>query len=74
VRLGETRLSRGRHRVTLTFHGADVHPGSGGVPFAVGPLSLARGDAAGARIRPIPVARARSLCGRRWDWIESLGG
>ncbi len=73
VWLGETPLSRGRHRVAIDFHGADLHPGSGGAPFAAGPLMLSRGDATDARARRVPAARAGALCGRRWDWIEAVG-
>jgi hypothetical protein len=72
VWLGEVPLSRGRHEITLAFHGADLHPGSGGAPFAAGPVSLSSAGAADARIRRVPAARARSLCAHRWDWIETV--
>jgi hypothetical protein len=70
VLLGAVTLERGRHLVTAEFGDADLHPGSGGVAGAVGPLVLSAADAADARIVRTDPADARSLCGREWDWIE----
>jgi len=72
VLLGAAGLSRGHHTLEIRFHGADLHPGSGGRPSPVGPLQLASNDAAETRITRVPAANASQLCGRRWDWIEAL--
>jgi hypothetical protein len=72
VGFGLTRLSAGTHRLTLRYSGADAHPGSAGNPFAIGPFLLARDDENG-RLISVPAAQARSLCGRRLDWVEALG-
>src|SRR4051812_1057484 len=73
VDFGPVDLSRGPHSIELAFHGSDLHPGSGGQPAPIGPLVLSSDDAADTTIRTIPAARATTLCGRRWDWIEALG-
>jgi hypothetical protein len=72
VRLGDVRLDAGRHTLGLTFHGADLHPGSGGRPVPIGPLALASQDAADTRVSYIDPSRWRRLCRGRWDWIEAL--
>jgi hypothetical protein len=51
----------------------DLHPGSGGQPFGLGPLVLSRAEAARSRIVQVPPGSAERLCGRRWDWVEALG-
>jgi len=76
--LGDIKLGTGAHRVTLSYGDAALYPGSGGPGsagpfFPSGPLEIAPA----ARNRPITYvhpSRARLLCGRSWDWIESLGG
>ena len=71
VPLAQLRLSRGPHRMTLRYRGADSRPGSG-APARIGRLVLA----APARVRPVVYAdpaRARQLCRRSLDWIEVLG-
>jgi hypothetical protein len=74
VRLGEARLGRGVHAVTVRFDDPDLHPGSGGRPDAIGPLALSASDAAESQLVEIPAGEAeRRLCGRRWDWIELVG-
>jgi hypothetical protein len=72
VLLGATRLRSGRHQLAIRFHGADLHPGSGGTASPVGPLQLSSADAADARVVQLQSAQADRLCGRRWDWIEAL--
>jgi hypothetical protein len=71
ARFGSLPLSPGRHRVTLRYGGPDAHPGSGGLPFALGPVVLEPEGA--VRMISVPAARAASLCGRRLDWVEALG-
>jgi hypothetical protein len=73
MRVGRSRLSPGRHRVTLRLSPPDLHPGSGGQPFGLGPLVLSRAEAARSRIVQVPPGAAERLCGRRWDWVEALG-
>jgi len=74
VRLGEARLEPGAHRVSVRFADADLRPGSGGNPGAIGPLALSASDASEAELERIPAAEAEArLCGRQWDWIELVG-
>jgi hypothetical protein len=70
--LGELRLPAGVHRLTLRYGGADLHPGSGGGAFPLGPLVLSRGDA-DRRVTYVQPARARVLCGKSLDWVEAAG-
>ncbi len=74
VRLGEAELQPGRHGIAVTFHGSDLHPGSGGAPEPIGPLVLSPEDPATTRIHSVPASKAATLCGHRWDWIEALSG
>jgi hypothetical protein len=76
--LGTIPLGVAAHRVTLSYGDAALSPGSGGAPDAVlklpdGPLGIgpASGDLPIAYFAP---SRARSLCGKPWDWIEALSG
>jgi hypothetical protein len=75
--LGRIRLSAAAHRMTLTYGDAGLYPGSGGPGaagpfFPVGPLAVAP-VTAGLPITYVQPSAARSLCGKRWDWIEALG-
>jgi hypothetical protein len=72
VLLGQAQFPPGRNSLGIRFHGADLHPGSGGAPSPVGPLQLASSDTAQTRVIQIPSDRATSLCGRPSDWIEAL--
>jgi hypothetical protein len=72
VLLGRARLGAGAHEVAIRFHGADLHPGSGGAPSPIGPLQLSSEDTAQVRVTHLPADRASELCGRPWDWIEAL--
>ncbi len=75
VRLGEASLGPGVHEVTVRFGGADLHPGSGGSGYPIGPLVLSRSDASRTRVARVPASVApRRLCGRPWDWIEAVRG
>jgi hypothetical protein len=68
--IGELALAHGLHRLTVDYGGPDLHPGSGGnPPFGAGPIVLTRVGTSRA-VTYVPPARARSLCGRRLDWIE----
>jgi hypothetical protein len=70
--LGTARLDPGKHTIAVRFHGADLHPGSGGAPTAIGPLALSSQDAADTKVSFFPPSQAERLCGRRWDWIEAV--
>jgi hypothetical protein len=75
--LGSAALGPGRHAVTLSYGDATLYPGSGGPGgagpfFPVGPLAVVRASTPRPLTYVAPSA-ARSLCGARWDWIESLG-
>jgi hypothetical protein len=71
VLLGRARLDRGRHALAIHFHGADLHPGSGGRPAPIGPVVVSSQDAADTRVSSFRPSQARRLCGRPWDWIEA---
>ena len=68
---GELALTPGSHRLALKSSAVDLSPGSGGSPLPIGPLVVSR---AGTDLPVISVkpADARSLCGRRLDWIEAV--
>ena len=74
VPLAAANLPRGTHTISLTFHGADLHPGSGGAADPIGPLALSEQDAADTKISYFRSSQAGQLCGRPWDWIEAVQG
>ncbi len=69
--LGSARLPAGRHTVTIRYTPGGWHPGSGAKPYSFGPAALSR-DGDRERVETIPASAARSLCGRRLDWVEAL--
>lgn len=71
TQLGEVSLAPGTHRVTLRYGGPDLRPGSGGAQFALGPLVLGR-TTAELPVTYVQPSEARSLCGKRLDWVEAL--
>jgi hypothetical protein len=75
--LGIIDLGPGIHRVTLSYGDAELAPGGGGgggagPSFSAGPLAISPAGAA-STLAYVPPGRARSLCGRRWEWVEALG-
>jgi hypothetical protein len=84
VPLGTMKLPPGLHSVALRYTGgASLKPGTGpraavprvpGKPlaFSFGPLVLTH-DSEAAPLAFVRASAARSLCGKRWDWIEVLG-
>jgi hypothetical protein len=73
IRLGDVALGRGVHELALRLGGPDLHPGSGGQPLALGPLTLTRTQAPDTRVEHVRPAEATDrLCGRPWDWVEVL--
>jgi hypothetical protein len=72
VELGGMSLAAGVHRIDLRYDLGGWRPGSHGLaPFSLGPLVLARADA--RRVVSVAPSAARSLCGRRLDWVEAVG-
>jgi hypothetical protein len=69
--LGTAELAAGTHTVDLTYDTDGLHPGSGGPPFSFGPLTLS-GEDAREPVQTIPPSDARTLCGKRLDWIEAV--
>ena len=69
--LGSVELGTGEHSVALTYDTGGLHPGSGGPPFSFGPLTLSREDAR-EPVETVAPSAARTLCGRRLDWIEAV--
>jgi hypothetical protein len=69
--LGATPLAAGTHDVTLRYRTGGWHPGSGGKPYSFGPAALSLVDSREPVARVSP-GRASELCGRRWDWVESV--
>jgi hypothetical protein len=70
--LGSLALSAGRHRISLLYQRGSLHPGSAGDPFPLGPIVLSS-EATGRPVFYVPATQARTLCGRRLDWIEAVG-
>ena len=62
------RLAAGTHRVELVRGGSGLAPGDGGAAV-LNSVLLAPGGG-GASVYEVPVARWRSLCGRRLQWAE----
>ena len=70
--LGTTDLAAGPHRVTITVDKGGWRPGSGGDSFSFGPLTLSPLDTRRDEVDSVPPSQARSLCGRRLDWVEAV--
>ena len=67
--LGSVPLTAGEHLVRIRYETGGWHPGSGGTPYAFGPVALSRVDAR----EPVETAPSpQSLCGRRLDWVEAV--
>lgn len=71
--LGDRRLEPGRHEVVLTYSGQNLSPGSGGPPSPIGPLVLSAAENDDPPLTTVPRGQARSLCGKRLDWVEISG-
>jgi hypothetical protein len=69
--LGSVPLARGTHRITLRYGGPDLHPGSGGAQFPIGPLILST-TTADRPVTYVSPRAARSLCGKNLDWVEAV--
>ena len=69
--LGTVELAAGRHEVTIRSVRGGWRPGSAGTPFSYGPAALSAVDTR-EPVETVVPADARSLCGRRLDWVEAL--
>jgi len=69
--LGSVPLSAGEHQVTIRYETGGWHPGSGATPYSFGPAALSQKDARETVVTVSP-EQARSLCGRRLDWVEAV--
>jgi hypothetical protein len=69
--LGTVELAAGRHVVTIRSVRGGWRPGSAGTPYSYGPAAL---SAVGSRepVETVAPADARTLCGKRLDWVEAL--
>jgi len=66
------RLAAGRHRLTLTRGGSTLAPGDGGAAV-LDALFLTPADAGAQDTLHVAAdTRWRTLCGRRYEWIELL--
>lgn len=63
----QVTLTAGPHQVRVLVPGGSARPGDGGA-LTIGPVDLVRDEP--ERLQTIAVARWRSLCGQRLDWIE----
>jgi hypothetical protein len=71
--IGTVDLAPGRHKLELEYHGASLYPGSALWAYGIGPLELSRPRSGEEGLVAVPPERYRSLCGKRWDWIEAYG-
>jgi hypothetical protein len=69
--LGTVSLTAGRHVVTIRSERGGWRPGSVGTPFSYGPAALSPVDTR-EPVETVAPGDARSLCGRRLDWVEAL--
>ena len=72
VALGEAQLDPGVHSVEVRLGAPDLHPGSGGASYPIGPLVLSGTEAAQSRLERVDAGEANDLCGQEWDWIEAV--
>ena len=72
IPLARVPLAAGSHEIELRSSGSGLRPGSHGAPpFPLGSVVVApEEDEHEVDVDP---AKARTLCGRRFDWIEALG-
>jgi hypothetical protein len=71
IEFGTASLEAGLHALGITYSSGGIRPGTvGQAPLPLGPL-VAAPEVAPRLMRVLP-SQARSLCGRRLDWIEGL--
>jgi hypothetical protein len=69
--LGSTPLAAGRHQVTIRYDRGGWRPGSGGTPFAFGPVALSPVDER-EPVASVSPDNVLSLCGKPLDWVEAV--
>lgn len=69
LRFAVVTLTAGVHRLELDRAGGSLAPGDGALTN-IRTLGLAPTGADTGRVRTVPTARWRTLCGRTLDWIE----
>ena len=69
--LGTALLTPGTHTVRLHVDGSGLRPGSGGHALGMGPFVLAL-DGDEPVLESVAPDQARTLCGRRLDWVEAI--
>jgi hypothetical protein len=72
VGFGTAGLAAGSQPVRVSHGGGDLHPGSGGDAFPLGPLVLEPAGPADAGLLEIEPGRVQAACGRPLDWVEAL--
>lgn len=69
--VGQVSIGAGQRSIEIDYDERGLYPGSEARPTALGPLVFAVPGGQG-ELRQVPVSDARSLCGKRWDWIEAV--
>jgi hypothetical protein len=69
--LGTFTLDAGSQVVTIRSVRGGWHPGSAETPDSFGPAALSAVDTR-EPVETVSPASARSLCGKRLDWVEAL--
>lgn len=65
--MGAVPLTAGVHELTLDYEASVWQPGSGGAAWPLGPVYMSLDEQV---VESVAVADARSLCGKRLDWLE----
>jgi hypothetical protein len=86
VSMGTSELAKGSHSLELRYGDeGGLHPGIGGhaadspglgartIRFGFGPLVSTR-ESPSWRVTYVKPSRAKSLCGKSFDWIEAIAG
>lgn len=69
--MGTIGLKPGLHAISIHYGNSNLLPGSGGTPFALGPLILST-TTLELPVTYVQPANARSLCGKSLDWVEAV--
>jgi hypothetical protein len=74
--VGEVALEPGEHEVRISMGGGSLAPGDAGYSLGlrhIGPLVFSPSGNAAREVRTVALNDAKSLCGRRLDWVEVVG-
>jgi hypothetical protein len=75
--VGEVTLQPGEHDVRISMGGGGLAPGDAGYSLGlrhIGPLVFSPPANRALEVQTVPLARWRSLCGRRLDWVLPQSG